>query len=804
MSWQDKIRNPDCELCPLHESADYVCLMGQGPKKAKVMIVGEAPGEREDESHVAFVGPSGQLLRRTLLEAGLNPDDCYITNVNKCRPPDNRSPTKKEQKTCANEYLQAELERVDPDYVLAVGNAPLLTLCGLTGITKHRGSLVDLGDYKVFPTFHPAYILRSPQFGPTFRSDLQRFVGLVRGDAPKVTPTRTRIIRSREGLRWLRNELAKQRVVAFDFETNDRGPEVNKDDRYYSPWEEDAAIVCVSFSWQEGQSVVVPLWHDESPWRKSWARVLQYLKAPLEREDVKLVAHNGKFDCKWAWQFGVYTKLTFDTMLAAHVLEENRLKGLKPLSQLYLNADAYEIELVDTHMIPLKKLARYAGKDTDYTLRLYWILREELKQEPRLARVFARLMMRASNALTEVELGGTWVDPRRLRRQIRIVTRRKKLAQQEFLGYVKGKGYNDKMMNSPQQLAKFFFKELKLDPIKETKTGADSTDESVMLQLGKQHPAAAKLLEYRSYKGNLEKLVSWDNYRDERSRIHTQYKLFGTVTGRLSSVEPNLQQVPREGPMRACFGAPPGWKFVEADYSQIELRVAAMLANETTMIRILNSGEDLHTNTAMEITGESREKIETDDHLRVVWGKHPNFGLLYSMGPRGFVEYCLNHGVEISYAQAERAYKRFHRTYPRLRVWHDRQVRLAQRYGRVHSPIGRVRHLPTVLSSENYVRAEAERQAINSPAQSLASDLMLLSLVRLVQDLPKRRARVVGTVHDALLFEFRDDYVEEGVAMVRRVMEDLSEIEKFGAIITVPIVVEIKVGQHWGEGTVVR
>jgi DNA polymerase-1 len=782
--------------------------MGHGPKKAKVMIVGEAPGEREDDTHVAFVGPSGQLLRTTLKEVGIEPDECYITNVVKCRPPENRTPTKSEQKICGSNYLQAELGRVRPDWVLAVGNSPLTALCGLSGITKHRGSPIERGDYTVFPTFHPAYILRSPQFGPTFRSDLERFAGLVRGTPAKATPTRTRIIRSKSGLRWLREELGKHQVVAFDFETNDRGASVHKDYRYYSPWEENAAIVMASFSWEEGQSVVVPLWHDESPWRNNWTRVLQYLKRPLERSDVKLVAHNGKFDCKWAWQFGVNTQLTFDTMLAAHLLEENRLKGLKPLSQLYLGADAYDIELIDTHTIPLKKLARYAGKDTDYTLRLYWILKEELRKEPRLARIFARLMMRASNTLTRVELGGMYVDPRRLERQMRVVARRKEKARREFLGYVKGDAYNDKMLNSPQQLAHFFFQELKLDPLKETKTGAASTDESVMLRLGKQHPAAAKLLEYRHWKGNLEKLTSWDTRRDRRSRVHTNYKLYGTVTGRLSSEKPNLQQVPREGPMRACFGAPPGWKLVEADYSQVELRIAAMLARDDTLLRIFATGGDPHLTTASEVSGLTPAQVRASDatgktELRKR-AKAVNFGFLYRMGAKKFVEYARdNYGVDVTLEEAEAFRQRYYRLYSRLLPWHDRQVRLAQRYGRVHSPIGRIRHLPTVLSSESGVRAEAERQAINSPVQSFASDLMLLSLVRLDIMLPRTRARIVGTVHDALLFEMREDYVEEGVAIVRRVMEDVSEIEKFGAQVTVPIEVEIKVGQHWGEGKVV-
>lgn len=804
MAWQDRIRNEACELCPLFEEAEHVCLMGHGPRKAKVMIVGEAPGEREDAAHKAFVGQSGQLLRQTLKEAGLDPDDCYITNVAKCRPPDNRTPTKAELRTCADNYLARELRVVDPDFILAVGNSPLQALTGRSGITKYRGQSFG-SDPVVFASFHPAYVLRSPQFKPTFRSDLERFASLVRGESSKAAPSRVRIVRTKSGLESLRDLLLASPVIAFDFETNDKGPKVPKKDRYYNPWDPDGAIVCVSFSVEEGQSYVVPLWHDESPWRSQWRKVLRYFKPALERPGVKLVAHNGKFDCKWAYASGVYPQLTFDTMLAAHMLEENRLKGLKPLSQLYLGADAYEIELVDTHAIPLKKLARYAGKDTDYTLRLYWILREEFRNQPRLTRVFSKLMMPASNALTKVELGGMWVDPTRLAEQKAQVSNAKEAARKKLLKYVPKEKRDTINFNSTQQLAQWLFGDLGLSIIEKTKTGAPSTNESVLLRLARKHKAPAILLDYRHWKGNLEKLEAWDQARDSKSRIHTNYKLYGTVTGRLSSERPNLQQVPREGTMRTCFGAPPGWRFIEADYSQVELRIAAMLAHDTTLLRIFATGGDPHLTTASQVTGLTPAQVlESDatgktEHRKKA--KAVNFGFLYRMGAKKFVEYARdNYGVDVTQEEAERVRKRFYALYSRLLPWHDRQVRLARKYGWVHSPIGRIRHLPTVQSSDDSLRADAERQAINSPVQSFASDLMLMSLVRLESEFLATRTRVVGTVHDAILFEAREDYAEEAAARIKEVMEDMAYIEKvFGAEVTVPIAVDIKIKQYWGE-----
>lgn len=780
--------------------------MGGGPKNARIMVIGEAPGEREDDEATAFVGPSGRLLRNTLQEVGLEPDHLYITNAVKCRPPDNRSPSKAEVRTCSDDFLRAELEAVDPDYILTVGNVPLQALTNHSGITKYRGTWQG----NVFPVFHPAYVLRSPQHEPTFRADLERFARDVRGEATPAEPSKVKVVRTEATLNGLLALLRRAPVVAFDFETNDRGSKFPRDERYYAPWEQDAAIVCLSVSVEEGTSYVVPLWHDQSPWRKKWVKILQRFREVLCREDVKIIAHNGKFDCKWAWQFGVPVRMTFDTMLAAHVLDENRLKGLKPLSQLFLGADAYDIELVDTHTIPLKKLAMYAGKDTDYTLRLYNIFKDQFKDDMRLARVFSRLMMPGSHSLTAVELGGMYLDPANHSNQLKAIAKAKAKSDKAFRKYVPSAKRESLNLNSPQQLAQFFFGDLKLNILKKTKTGAASTDESVMLRLAKQHPAPALLLEYRKLKGNLEKLTSWDQKQDERSRVHTNYKLFGTVTGRLSSEKPNLQQVPREGPMRTCFGAPNGWRFVEADYSQVELRIAAMLSRDPTLLRIFATGGDPHLATACEISGLTPGQVTASDstgkteHRKKA--KPVNFGFLYGMGEQKFIDYAFdNYGIEVSAEESHEYRTKYFRLYAALPAWHERQRRLARRYKRVVSPIGRVRNLPTIDSSEKSVRGDAERQAINSPVQSLASDTMLASLNMLYGLLPMNRSRIVGTVHDAILFEVREDYVEELLPVVQDVMQNRAlkwMSKQFGVEWSVPIEVEIKVGQHWGAGTV--
>jgi len=751
------------------------------------MICGEAPGAREDEEHRAFVGAAGKLLDELLEEAGLDRESVYITNAAKCRPPDNRTPTRKEIKTCAEQYLIRELSVVRPAFTLALGNSALQALTGRSGITKHRGKTHKsrLHDTPVFATYHPAAALRNPRLEPEVRADFARFGRIVRGvdETPK---TKVRIIRTTKQLRWLLRELGQAEVISYDIETTG-----------IQEWADGARIVTISFTWRAGEAAVVPLHHNESPWRDP-DRVLAHLKPALEQRRCKYVAHNGKFDARWLARNGVFVNQTFDTMLAAHLLDENRAKSLEVLSNLLLGTGKKDDNLDKSNLYnePLRKVCIYNGYDTDLTLRIYEILRKQLQEEPRLARVFQKLMMPASNALTKVERAGIHVAEENLEDAwIQATTALTKL--EKFMAKHGGEGVN---YNSPKQLAVWLFEELELPILERTKTDAPSTNESVLQRLQKEHPVPKALLKWRKWNKRLTTyLRPWSSLRDSTSRIHPNYNLFGTVTGRLSSSSPNLQQVPRDPVMRGCLGAAPGYVFVEADYSQVELRIAAMLARERRMLRRFMAGEDIHLGTAVDILGKRPEDIDSEERKKA---KAVNFGFLYGMGAPKFTTYARdNYDVDVSREEAEETRRRFFETYPALVPWHDRQRRLAERYGRVYSPIGRIRHLPDVRSRDKEVRAEALRQAINSPVQSLASDLMLLSLVRLDKMWDYRTARIVGSVHDSILFEVGAHDLAEACATIKAVMEDLGEVKrKFGLDITVPIEVEIKVGQYWGRG----
>lgn len=785
-----KIRDENCTRCSLHESAQSVCLLGDGPVPSKLMAIGEAPGQREDHVKRPFSGKAGQYLDSILDEVGLPRDLIYITNSVRCKPPDNRTPTRGEVKACGI-FMQAELKAVEPEFVLLLGNVALQAMTGSSGIMKKRGAAIKLNGRTLFPTVHPAAVLRNPALEPIFKSDLLAFRRLVHGENKK-PQTKVWLIKNASSLRKLCDKLAAvDKPIAFDVETWAPG-----EDGGLRPWHPQGIILTVSFSWEVGESYVVAIEHPDAKWDIPIDLVYQSLAVVLE--DKEMIGHNVKFDMHWMRSKGVKLRARFDTLLAAHLLDENRPNGLKPLSRSYLGADLYEAGVEFSPGAQLSKLAIYNGRDTDYTLRLYHIFREELKQRPRLARLFMFLVMPACNSFVEIERHGFPVDIGR------IQTRHKELLEKidaastkllEFCPVDRRLGAN---LRSPLFLGWFFFEHLGL-PILEVgaKSGRPSTKEAVLLKLKNMHPAAKLLMELRTLQKHESTYTRNWIFRLKaagKPRLFTSYNISGTVTGRLSS---NMQQVPRDTFIRSIIGSRPPWKFIEADFAQIELRIAAMLSNDPALVRAFNSGGDPHRETAAGILNKPPELITKEERKLA---KAVNFGFLYGMGPKKFMIYAdekFDTKVTIEEAQAYR--EAFFRQYRGLPAWHNRQRRLVQEHAKVQSPIGRIRHLPTIRSSDRFIQGEAEREAINAPVQGLASDLTVLAMVLLQQKLDPTKAKIIGNVHDAILLEAREEYAEEAARLTKETMENLPLRRLFGWTPTVPIEAEVTIGTHWGE-----
>ncbi len=771
--------------------------MGRGDPVGRIMIIGEAPGANEEESGKVFSGRAGQLLDRKLRDAGLEPDVCYVTNVVKCRPPNNRTPERLEWEAC-RKYLEREVKAVRPTHVLLLGNVALRTVARTSGITSpdKRGVQLSVKDPSfasrfVMATIHPAYVLRNPGQDTVFSEDIRRFARATRGELQAV-PVRTKLVTTSKGLRALINKLNSLpdgTVLAYDVENR------------YAPWHKDWSIQVLGVSWDGETTYVVPLMHPQSKFWKKWKQVLLHLKEALERPGLKLVGQNAKHDNVQLAGGKVFLEHSFDIMLAAHVVDENRPKNLGYLSQAYLGADNYKgLDLKPEKIlkIPLRELSIYNGADVGYTHQLRPKLLDELKANPRSLRLFAKLLMPASHVIQQVEMKGMWVDREKLFDRIGelqgFIRDRTDLMRE----HMPAEWRDDFNFNSTQQVAKWLYSSPKkgglgLDIVQFTKTGNPSTNEDSVIEYI-AHPVVKALLEYRTLqlKWMNTYLAAWATKLDKNSRMHTTYKLYGTVTGRLSG---DLQQVPRDTFVRSVIGAPPGWRFCSADYSQIELRIAAHVSGERRMKRAYILGEDLHRLTASMVTGKRPEDIGKEERKQA---KAVNFGFLYGMYPKKFQNYAAkSYQIAVSLGEAELFRQKYFELYPDLLKWHERVKRRVNEVQYVTSPLGRVRHLPDVLSGDRVVRMEAERQAINSPVQGCATDMMLFSMVQLQPHINPQEAAMVMTNHDQIGFEIREDRVDHYLPIIKEVMENLPLKKTFGLDFTVPVVADVEEGQYW-------
>jgi uracil-DNA glycosylase family 4 len=809
------VRNAVCTDCRFHVDAEHVCMTGSGPNDAQVMVVTKFPVSPESRLRMELEG--------YLSGVDIDPSQVMWCSAIKCNTYD-LEPGTKDLKACRT-YMTKEMEFVKPTHVLALGGEALFATTGKSGIMKYRGKLFTHGETVIFPTISPSMVVRNPGYRDGFLADMSYFSRLTKGQQsviPYHMPTHTIDVRTKTALRALLTALTGAGVVAYDIESTGGSEHAS-----------DAAVVSIAFTvctTDMSDAVVwrVPLFHPESPWRDKWITVLQHIYRYLCRVR-RRVAHNAKFDTRWLryWAHKGDTILTptFDTIIAAALLDENRVKGLKPLAQQLLGADPWGIDTRDLLTTPLDEVLDYNGLDTWHDLRLYFHFREELKRQPRLMRLFVHLMMPAIQELVEVESRGVYVDRAVLATNTMTAEQHWKEIEHVLMGDVPSSPADvpDNLVNrrgeitvnfNPSNFLRWWlFDYLKLPVLARTKTGQPSTAEAIMMLLAEEFDVAKLMLERtRWVKMCTSFFYPYADQLDSDNRIHTTFKPWGTVTGRLSSgkedVEKitskaqtrgvNLQQVPRDKLVRGVFGAPPGSTFVEADYSQIELRIAAFLAREEHMLSLYRTGQDIHMAMAMRMTGRPASQITAEERKRA---KAVNFGFLYGMGWAKFVLTAwTNYGLHVGEDEARAFRKAFFDEFPALPPWHARQRRLAAKYGYVSTPMGRVRHLPDIYSPDEAVRAEAERQAINSPVQGFASDMALLGMVHINREFRRRglTGHPVGTVHDAVNFEIPNGELLEAIPIIRHTMENLPLDKLFGVELDVPIVVDMKAGRHWG------
>lgn len=819
------VRNAVCSSCRMCSQAEGkdVCVTASGPHDAKILVVSKTP-----------LGTRGMAEIQTYLSrAGFDPEQIAFTGAVKCLTWD-MQPGKTEIKACRR-YLEAEIDFVKPDWVLCLGNEALLAVTGHSGIMKYRGKVIprrtpDGHLYDAMGTISPSMVYRNPGQKSEFEADLKFFHNQVSGktdDGLLPRPEQYRVVSDKASLKEMIAYLDIAEAASFDLETSG-----------FDEFAPDARIISLAVtllvtdtSTLTGQPepfkmcFSLPLWHRSSPWRSSWRKVLGIVGPHLAAVP-KLIAHNGKFDCRWLRQFGVVVKLTFDTMLAAHLINENRPKGLKPLSRTELGAPPWDIQIKSSKDKPwfevhaLEDILRYCGLDTWHAFNLYLLFREQLKKQKRLARIFTKIMIPASNRLVDVERHGMWVDREKLHTNWKISDAERAAVDEQLMQWVpEDHGFKAVNFRPTNFLRWWLFEYLELPVLARGKKkddgspGAPSVKEDVLTRLVDHHPAVRLLLERAKWEKYSSAFFSaYAEQLDENDRIHTTFKLTGAVTGRLSSGKAdaekvtaakqirgmNAQQVPRDEFVRGIFGVPPWFTFVQADYSQIELRVAAFLAQESTLLHLYATGQDVHMAMAMRMTGKPARLVTKEERKKA---KAVNFGFLFGMGWHKFIQTAWsNYGVVVTETEAQAFRNTFFSQFPGLVPWHARQRRLAHKYGRVVSPIGRVRHLPDIASEDREVRAEAERQAINSPVQGFASDMALLSMVLIGDEFERLglRSVPVGTVHDAVNFEIPDDELTVALPIIKNTMENLPLKEWFDVDLNVPVVADLSVGNRWG------
>lgn len=833
----DQIRDRECSKCKLCQTAEIVCQIGWGQPTADVMVVTKMGSSRQYQED----------LERELHEMGLDLGRVFWTQAIKCRTFD-QDPSNADIKACKS-YLDQEIELQKPKYILALGNEALLATVGRSGITKYRGRIYDhASGAKIIATLNPASVRRNPGQKPGYLADLRLFVNMVLGRKVGLEKPKYLIVDDRVKLDKLKKKLSKTRELYWDVETVSD---------YYKP---DGKVVSLSATCvlNNGKVFVfaLPLYHPDSVWRRKWKAVLKYLQPEFEGIP-RVTAHNGSYDTKWLKWLGIKIRFTFDTMLAIHLLNENVQKGLKPQAQARLGVPPWGIDTKNLLEKDLDDILEYNVLDTWYMYHIKQQLAEELKKQPRLAKIMKYIMMDGVNELVDAEMRGIWLDVERLKERTPIMKQKLKdiedaIIKQAKLGksmdrlYMPGAGEKKVIEDWPIQkvlktrgpvyaqpnfnASKFarwmIFDHLGMPVLERGKPKPDGRDgdpsmaEGVIMQLKQDFPDQKVLplmLERVGYQKTISSFFEpyWELY-DENHRIHTNFKMAGTVTGRLSSGKNdedkisavrgdklrgvNLQQVPRDPFVRGVFGAPPGWSFVESDFSQIELRIVAYLSRDSTMLHLYKIGADIHKATAASVLGIPESQVTGDDRKKA---KAVNFGFVYGMGWRKFIMTAFEkYGAVFTEDEARAVRAAFFEHFAGLQPWHAKQRRLVNEYGRVQSPIGRVRHLPDIYSPDPGVRAEAERQAINSPVQSFGSDMAVLSMVEINKQFRKRgiKGHCIGLVHDAVNFEIRDDYLAEALPIIKDTMQDMSIVEKrFGVHVDVPILADIKVGQHWGD-----
>ena len=586
---------------------------------------------------------------------------------------------------------------------------------------------------------------------------------------------------------WLK-KLDHAKLFAFDTETTSLD---------YSK----AEIVGVSFAVEIGKAAYLPLAHNylDAPKQLNRTDVLEKLRPLLENPNKAKLGQNLKYDAHVLANHGITLRgIAHDTMLESYVLNSTATKhNMDDLAKFYLGINTIHYEdvagkgakQINFSEVDIEKATAYAAEDADITFRLHQVLSEKLAEHPKLQKLYTELEIPLIDVLTRIEANGVLIDTDMLAQQSMELANHI-IGLEQHAHDVAGHTFN---LGSPKQIQDIFYNQLKLPVLKKTPTGQPSTDESVLQDLADQGFELPKLiLDYRS----LNKLKS--TYTDKlpqqvdnkTGRVHTSYHQAVAATGRLSSSDPNLQNIPirsEEGrKIRQAFIAPEGYKIVAADYSQIELRIMAHLSNDAGLITAFSTGQDVHRATAAEVFSVPPDQV-TNDLRRSA--KAINFGLIYGMSAFGLAAQ-----LGLSRNQAQDYINLYFARYPDVKNYMDNIRELARQQGYVETLFGRRLYLPEINARNANLRQYAERTAINAPMQGTAADIIKRAMLAVDAwlQLGSVDAKMIMQVHDELVFEIAEAQLEDCILNIKTIMCGAAELN-------VPLVVDVGVGENWDE-----
>lgn len=581
-----------------------------------------------------------------------------------------------------------------------------------------------------------------------------------------------------------------------------------------------ANLVGISFALENGEACYIPLGHKQKALPKqadmfgddeaeteiadelvknqlNLTACLTQLKPILENRAIKKIGQNIKYDLTIFANYGIELQgVEFDTMIESYTLNSTGRHNMDDLAYRYLGHKTIPFEelagkgknQLTFDKIEIAKAAEYAAEDADVTMKLHQVLWQKLSQEPKLVKLFNEIEMPLVSVLSRIERNGVLIDPKKLLTQSAEIEKR--LSEVEQLVHTEaGQVFN---LASTKQLQEILFDKLGLPVLKKTPKGAPSTNEEVLDELAQQGHLVPKLLmEHRglsklksTYTDKLPQLIN-----AKTGRVHTSYNQAVTATGRLSSSDPNLQNIPirnEEGRrIRQAFVAREGYKIVAADYSQIELRIMAHLANDEGMIKAFAEGKDIHRATAAEIFGVALDEVTSEQRRSA---KAINFGLIYGMSSFG-----LSNQLGIGRAEAQKYMDLYFQRYPAVQQFMTDIREVAAEKGYVETLFGRRLYLPDIKSSNAILRKAAERVAINAPMQGTAADIIKVAMIGIDKAIQgDDEIKMIMQVHDELVFEVKADKIEHYSQLIKAEMEKAISLK-------VPLIAEVGIGDNWDE-----